>query len=436
MDKLYKYGLTKLFLIIALEVVKKYGIDTKYSHLDSSSLHLHGKYDNCLNNPEEELGINKENPINITQGYSRDHRPDLKQCILDLIVSSDGDIPLFFRGASGNESDKAVFAHILVEYSKQVDFESIMVADSALYSESNLKLMSNMKWITRVPLSIKKAKNLVKAFINNDLKASKIKGYSYLEEKVSYGGIEQRWLLVESAERKKADLNKLDKKIQEEFLKVNKQVAKLEQEEFPDKSLTELKIEEITAKLKYHQISDWEITQTNQVKTTVYRVKCKLRENHELITQQQNSCGRFILATNILDTIELESEEILKIYKEQQSTERGFRFIKDPLFFADSLFVKNPERVETMMMLMALCLLVYNLGQRQLRMSLKAQKATVKNQLNRPTESPTLRWIFQCFQGIHLLMTQGFQRILNLTDSHFHILQFLPRACQKYYLLS
>jgi transposase len=197
-------------------------------------------------------------------------------------------------------------------------------------------------------------------------------------------------------------------------LKVNKQVAKLEQEEFPDKSLTELKIEEITAKLKYHQISDWEITQTNQGKTTVYRVKCKLRENQELIRQQQNSCGRFILATNILDTIKLESEEILKIYKEQQSTERGFRFIKDPLFFADSLFVKNPERVETMMMLMALCLLVYNLGQRQLRMSLKAQKATVKNQLNRPTESPTLRWIFQCFQGIHLLMTQGFQRILTL----------------------
>ena len=434
MDKLYKYGLTKLFLIIALEVVKKYRINTKYSHLDSSSLHLHGKYENCLNNLEKELGINREHPIIITQGYSRDHRPDLKQCILDLIVSSDGDIPLFFRGASGNESDKAVFAHILVEYSKQIDFESIMVADSALYSESNLKLMSNMKWISRVPLSIKKAKNLVKAFINNALKASKLKGYSYLEEKVSYGGIEQRWLLVESAERKKADLNKLDKKIQEELLKANKQLAKLEQEEFADTSLVELKIKEITKKLKYHQISNPRITETNKGKTTVYRVKCNCQENQELITQQQNSCGRFILATNVLDNKELESEEILKIYKEQQSTERGFRFIKDPLFFADSLFVKNPERVETMMMLMALCLLVYNLGQRQLRMSLKAQKATVKNQLNKPTESPTLRWIFQCFQGIHLLMNQGFQRVLNLTQSHCHILQFLPNACQKYYL--
>ncbi len=55
MDKLYKYGLTKLFLIIALEVVKKYGVATKYSHLDSTSLHLHGEYNNCLNNLGQEL---------------------------------------------------------------------------------------------------------------------------------------------------------------------------------------------------------------------------------------------------------------------------------------------------------------------------------------------------------------------------------------------
>jgi transposase len=48
-----------------------------------------------------------------------------------------------------------------VEYDKQIDFESIIVADIVSYSESNLKLMSNMKWIGRVPLSIKKAKNLL-----------------------------------------------------------------------------------------------------------------------------------------------------------------------------------------------------------------------------------------------------------------------------------
>jgi transposase len=436
MDKLYKYGLTKLFLIIALDVVKKYGIVTKYSHLDSTSLHLHGEYKNSPNNLDKELRISGENPIIITQGYSRDHRPDLKQCILDLIVSSDGDIPLFFRGASGNESDKAVFAHILVEYDKQIDFESIMVADSALYSESNLKLMSNIRWISRVPLSIKRAKNLVKAFITKELKSSDIKGYSYQEEKVSYAGIEQRWLLIESAERKKADTKKLTQKISEEFLKINKQLVKLEKEEFEQKSLAELKIKELGAKLKYHQISDREISERlKKGQIVVDQVKGKLIENQELITKHQNSCGRFILATNILDPTKLEPTEILKIYKEQQSTERGFRFIKDPLFFADSLFVKNPERVETMMMLMALCLLVYNLGQRQLRIALKTQKATVKNQLNKPTESPTLRWMFQCFQGIHLLIRQGVLMVLNLTESHCKILQFLPNTCQKYYLL-
>ena len=65
MDNLYKYGLTKLILIIALELVKKYGVATKSSHLRSTSLHLHREYNNCLNNLGQELGMNRENPINI-----------------------------------------------------------------------------------------------------------------------------------------------------------------------------------------------------------------------------------------------------------------------------------------------------------------------------------------------------------------------------------
>ncbi|MDF5721503.1 MAG: IS1634 family transposase [Rhizonema sp. PD37] len=437
MDKLYKYGLTKLFLIIALEVVKKYGICTKYSHLDSTSLHLHGEYNNRLEQQEKELEITRESPILITQGYSRDHRPDLKQCILDLIVSSDGDIPLFFRGASGNESDKAVFGKILVEYSKQINFESIMVADSALYSVNNLKLMENIKWISRVPLSIKKAKNLVKALTSIELNKSEIKGYSYQEQTVTYGGIKQRWLLVESEERKKADLKKLTQKIQEEFLKTEKQLTKLSKYEFDQQSLAMSKIQEIESKLKYHKISEVKIIERKiKDEKLIYKVESELREHQELIAANEKQAGRFILATNILEITELETPEILRIYKQQQSSERGFRFIKDPLFFADSLFVKNSERVETMMMLMGLCLLVYNLGQRQLRSSLKTEKATVKNQLNKPTEYPTLRWIFQCFQGIHVLITQGVKQIINLIEERCRILQFLPVSCQKYYFLA
>jgi len=42
--------------------------------------------------------------------------------------------------------------------------------------------------------------------------------------------------------------------------------------------------------------------------------------------------GRFILATNVLDIDELTDDDVLREYKAQQSTERGFRFLKDPLF--------------------------------------------------------------------------------------------------------
>jgi transposase len=47
--------------------------------------------------------------------------------------------------------------------------------------------------------------------------------------------------------------------------------------------------------------------------------------------------GRFILATNVLDEQVLSDEDVLTEYKAQQSTERGFRFLKDPLLKFDRM---------------------------------------------------------------------------------------------------
>ena len=74
----------------------------------------------------------------------------------------------------------------------------------------------------------------------------------------------------------------------------------------------------------------------------------------------------------------MSNSEVLSEYKAQQSNERGFRFIKDPLFFTSSVFVKKPERVEAIGMIMGLCLLVYNLAQRKLRQQLSATNDRVK----------------------------------------------------------
>ena len=109
-------------------------------------------------------------------------------------------------------------------------------------------------------------------------------------------------------------------------------------------------------------------------------------------------------------------------------------FSKTLLFFADSFFVEKPERIETILLLMSLSLLVYNLGQRELRNSLKRGKTGLKNQLGKLTNRPTLRWVFQCFQGIHLLILNGVEQVVNLTDERSFILEFLPASCHKYYL--
>jgi len=73
-----------------------------------------------------------------------------------------------------------------------------MVADCAIYTEQNIKLMSNIKWLSRVPLTIKEAKTLVTTLPESEFIQSKIDGYSSVEKKVSYAGIEQRWLVVQS----------------------------------------------------------------------------------------------------------------------------------------------------------------------------------------------------------------------------------------------
>ena len=150
--------------------------------------------------------------------------------------------------------------------------------------------------------------------------------------------------------------------------------------------------------------------------------------------KREKQAGRFILATNVLEQDLLNSAEILSNYKNQQSCERGFRFLKDPVFFADSLFVENPQRVETMLFVMTLCLLVYNLGKREIRKNLQRAKVGIKNQVDKLTNHPTLRRIFQCFKGIHAVVINGVKQIVNLTDERQFILNFLPSSCQKYYL--
>lgn len=131
-----------------------------------------------------------------------------------------------------------------------------------------------------------------------------------------------------------------------------------------------------------------------------YKVEASFRENATAIELRLNRKGRFILATNDLNSKEYPDSQMLLEYKEQQKVERGFRFLKDPWFMVDSIFLKLPQRVEALMMVMTLCLMVYTIAQYRLREALRAENETLPNQLEKPVQNPTLRWIFQIMEGI------------------------------------
>ena len=429
MDNLYRQGLSSIFLKIALAVVDKYGISTNYSHLDSSSFSVQGKYleSNLIMNETGALhwgtlallrgaktlglwllwirlwkALNETSegepiPLKITKGYSRDHRPDLKQFIVDLIVSGDGGVPLYLRVADGNEQDKVVFGKIAQEYKSLINFETMIVADSALYTKKTLQIMSGTKWLSRVPLSLKEAKYLVNNIDSKELNKSQIEGYFWKEFEREYGGIRQRWLLVESHKREESDQDKLSEKIEKEKEKALKDLKPLMNQEFTSPEGAMAIANQFSKSLKYHQITDIKIQETGS-KTSkknqeslpkTYQFTTEIEVDQVRVQELQKKAGRFILATNELDQVQLSSEEILTKYKEQQAPERGFGFLKDPLFFADSIFLKSPQRVETMAMLMGLCLLVYSLGQRELRRHLREGSKALKNQLGKLTQRPT-----------------------------------------------
>nr|WP_234709934.1 hypothetical protein [Kamptonema formosum] len=115
---------------------------------------------------------------------------------------------LYLKIDDGNADDKSVFVERLKEFKNQWTFDGICVADSALYTAPNLSAMAGMKWITRVPLSIKEAQNKIWDIEDNAWEPNQIKGYKIAAISSDYANIKQRWLVIESEIRKQAAIKK------------------------------------------------------------------------------------------------------------------------------------------------------------------------------------------------------------------------------------
>ena len=354
LDQIYEYGITILFIKIASLMAERFKIDPKIAHIDGTSMAVHGKYLQ-LEEAEIEQNLSVDLPleqdsapadrnqkdeedlepvsINITHGYSRDRRPDLKSLSKRIFKSLTAKL-LSLKRLSNHE-----FACEADALTAATDFEKTL----PYHLLNDLNIIANPH----------------------------------------YQG--------QGRPRSGAEISHY-----------------------------------------------------------TYQIQSNLIENELVINNHCNQAGRFILATNLLDEerslitastgvippAKWTNDLILKEYKNQQTTERGFRFIKDPLFFVSRVFLKSTKRIMALAMIMTLALMVYSLGQRQLRQALELTQSTLPNQKGQATARPTLRWILQCFQSVHLIFIDGIKSRIQLTSKQTLILQFLCASSRQYYFLS
>lgn len=260
------------------------------------------------------------------------------------MCSGDGDIPLYLRVADGNESDSAMFATLLADFKRQWQIDALFVADAALYTEENLQQMKHLRWVSRVPGTLTAAKTLLENMPEEAFNESAMPGYSIAPCCSEYGGVQQRWLVVESQARKVADLKQLEKRLSKQLSKVQSELRQLSQQEFACEEDARIAAEHLNRKLPLHQLADIKVNEVKQhtgrgrprkdaSPTFYYQIDASVIRKQTAITVEIKRAGRFILTTNVLDVNELSNDDVLHEYKAQQSTERGFRFLKDPLFF-------------------------------------------------------------------------------------------------------
>jgi len=353
LDKLFELGVSELFTCIALQAMKKLGIKVKSLHLDSTSFHVDGEYESLL-----EQG---ESRIKLTHGYSRDHRPELKQAVLQMITSNQGNLPLFMQAASGNASDQTAFSKIVSEHIRcfqEAVNNRYIVGDSALFTLDSLQSLQKAEalFVTRVPNKIKETRVYIEQSTVEEM-IDLGNGYFGKEYSSCYADIPQRWIVIFSRSAYERENQTLCKNFCKGSEKETKAFQKLSREVFFCEQDALKRLAKEQSKYKYLDLENVHIVPVNK-HPTVGRPKKGVRPQTKGYQIQASPCcslirkenienkkGYFVLSTNDLNQESFSMGDVLEVYKSQQSVERGFRFLKSPDFLVSSFYLKKPERI-------------------------------------------------------------------------------------------
>jgi transposase len=444
LDEAYAYGCNQLFEELALAVCTHEGIDLRFNHLDTTSFCLTGAY----------IPDREEHAICITHGYSKDHRPDLKQAVLELMVSQDGGIPFVSKSWDGNTSDTRVFqerAEALMSAFKSAPSPRYLVADAKLYCEDHAAHLAQLGFITRIPATLKVVSQVIRQALQWDTWQPVDLKTRYQPLALCHYGRAQRWLVVYSQAALERAEATLQKATQREAEAIHKQLFHLQAKRFGAPQAAHEALAVLAKAWRYHRLASSQLTAYKRyagkgrptprtpLKAREWQIQAYVHADDEAIERDKQTKACYVLGTNI-DASELSDTEVIIAYKGQSRVEGGFRFLKDPLFFVSSLFVKKPSRIEGLLMVMTLALLVYSVAQRRLRAQLGMHQETVPNQINQPTASPTLRWVFQLLEGIHRVRVtvqgQAHDLIEGLNEVQVKILRLFGHEVCRLYQIS
>jgi transposase len=434
LDRLYDFGTLRLFTACAVRAAARFGLERRSVHCDTTSRNVWGDYHFA---EEQDL------PFRVTYGSSKDKRPDLKQFVLSTLCV-DRAVPIWGKPEDGHASDKTLNTTLLSEIAQLLARHgvapgaSIYIADAALVTEDNLAALGDTLFITRLPATYSECGRVIaEAVAHNQWEEIGVLAqtpptkhrpgtvYKVAESGVTLYGKAYRAVVVHSSSQDQRRQKPLERELQASSATLEVTVRKAAQQEYFCRADAEAAAATLRAQQSaYHRV---EVRveehpkygpgrpsqkQPRVVKALRYGLKVTLHERAEVIARKVQETGCFVLLTNVPTEGDMghRAGEVLRAYKAQHGVEQNFAFLKDPVI-VNSLFLKKPERIEALGLVLLLALLLWRLVERALRVHVETTGSTLTGWDKKATQKPTAFMMMTKFAAV-LVVKVGTSRQL------------------------
>ena len=424
----------RLFTACAVRAATRFGLERRYVHFDTTSRSVWGDY---------QFAETQDLPFQVTYGYSKDKRPDLKQFVLSTLCV-DRAVPIWGKPEDGNASDKTLnatllseIAQLLAQYGVQPG-AYIYIADAALVTADNLAALRDTLFITRLPATYSECGRVIaEAVARNCWEEVGVLAqtpptkhrpgtfYKVAEGSVTLYGQVYRAVVVHSSSQDQRRQQHLAREIQTSYATLEATVREATQQEYfcyADAEAAAAKLRALQSAYHWVEVGVEEhptygpgrpsAKKPRVVKALRYGLQVTLRERSEVIARKTQETGCFVLLTNVPTAGEMahRARDVLRAYKEQHGIEQNFGFLKDPLI-VNSLFLKKPERIEALGLVLLLALLLWRLVERTLRVHVETMETPLAGWDKKATQKPTAFMMMTKFAAV-MVIKVGSQRQL------------------------